>query len=361
MNKKIISAVSVILIIAIALLVIKSIENKSKNQGKNEPKKPTPIVKVITPEKQEIQIYYTANAILQAKTSATLKPQVSGRVEKIYVEEGSFVKAGQPLALIQAEKEQYQLESQISVINQLEANYLNKKAIYERRKQLYEKELIAKEELDNAKTDMEVALNQLNSAKATLKEYSRQKNETVIRAPFNGILDKRYISIGDYVDSQKEMFYILKLNPIWAVIQLPQDYVKNIKLGQEVEVGVDGVGIRKGKVDYISSSLNENNLIVVKILMDNKDGLLKENMFAKAKIPIGKVEGYKLPESAVQLAGKENFIYTVENSKAKPIPVKVITQEFGNVYVMADLKPSDKVIISNLMNVKPNMSVKVIE
>lgn len=361
MNKKIITVISVITIAVISLFIIKSIEKKSKSQTNEKPQKPTPAVKVITPEKQKIPIYYTANGILQAKISATLKPQVNGRVEKIFVEEGSFVKTGQPIALIQPEKEQYQIESQLAVINQLEANYLNKKAVYERRKQLYEKELIAKEEFDNAKADMEVALNQLNSAKATLKEYTRQKNETVIKAPFDGILDKRYVSIGDYVDSQKEMFYILKLNPIWVVIQLPQEYIKSVKLGQEVEVEVDPVTNLKGKVDYISSSLNENNLVVVKILLNNNEGLLKENMFAKVKIQTTLVEGYKIPENAVVLAGNENFVYVVENSKAKPVNVKVLSQEPGYVYITGDIKPQDKVIISNLMNVKPGSPVKVID
>lgn len=361
MKSKILTVVAVVAIAVLSLFVLKSIEQKSKSQVNEKPKKPAPVVKVITPEKQQIPMYYTANAVLQAKTSATLKPQVSGRVEKIFVEEGSFVKAGQPLALVQPEKEQYQVESQLAVINQLESNYLNKKAIYERRKQLYEKELIAKEDLDNAKTDMEVALNQLNSAKATLKEYARQKNETVIRAPFDGILDKRYVSIGDYVDSQKEMFYVLKLNPMWAVTQLPQEYIRNIKLGQEVEVDIDGIGRRKGVVDYISSSLNENNLVVVKILLDNKDGLLKENMFGKVKIQTGLAQGYKVPEQSVQLAGNENFVYVVENSKAKQVPVKVLSQEFGYVYITGDLKPDDKVIVSNLMNVKADIPVKVVE
>lgn len=362
MKKTVITIVSIAIVILLGLFIIKSIDKKSKSQ-QTEKKlvRPTPAVKVMIPTKEQIPMYYVANAVLQAKTSAHLKPEVSGRVEKLYVEEGSFVKAGQLLALIQPEKEQYQIESQLAVINQLEANYLNKKEIYERRKQLYERDLIAKEEVDNAKTDMEVALNQLNSAKATLKEYARQKNETVIKAPFDGIVDKRYVSVGDYVDSQKEMFYVLKLNPMWAVFELPQEYIKNLKTGQEVEVDVDGVGVLKGKVDYISSSLNENNLIVVKVLLDNKNGLLKENMFAKVKIETGKAEGYKLPEDAVQLSGNENFVYVVENSKAKPVLVKVIKQEFGYVYITGNISPEDKVIVSNFMNVKPGSTVKVIQ
>ncbi|MEZ0323306.1 MAG: efflux RND transporter periplasmic adaptor subunit [Hydrogenothermaceae bacterium] len=359
--KKVFTAVALILIGILGLFILKKVESE-KNQTQNkQPQKPTPVVKVITPNEEIIPIFYTANATLQAKTSATLKPQVSGRVIKLFVEEGSFVKAGQSLAMIEPDKEDYQIESQMAVINQLESSYLNKKAIYERRKQLYEKELIAKEELDNAKTDMEVALNQLNSAKAVLKEYQRQKRETLIKAPFDGFLDKRMINIGDYVDTQTQAFYILKLNPLWAVFQLPQQYVKNIKVGDVIDIDIDGIGTVKGKIDYISSSLNENNLLVVRALIENKDGKLRENMYGKAKIIIDKKKGYKLPEEVVQLMGNDSFIYIVSPEfKAKKVLVNVLYQEPGYVYITADLKPDDKVIVSNLMNVKEGMQVKVI-
>ncbi|MEJ5172213.1 MAG: efflux RND transporter periplasmic adaptor subunit [Hydrogenothermaceae bacterium] len=358
--KKVLTAVTLVVIGVIGLSIVKKIESSKAQPQNTQQQKPTPTVKVVTPKEEELNIYYTANTTLQAKISATLKPQVSGRVIKLFVEEGSFVKAGQSLAMIEPDKEDYQIESQMAVVNQLESIYLNKKSIYERRKQLYERELIAKEEVDNAKTDMEVALNQLNSAKAVLKEYNRQKRETVIKAPFDGFLDKRMINVGDYVDTQTQAFYILKLNPLWAVFQLPQSYLKSIKLGDSIDIDIDGIGTVKGKIDYISSSLNENNLLVVKALIENRDGKLRENMYGKAKIVVEKKKGYKLPEQVVGLMGNDSFVYTVSpDSKVKKVIVGVLSQEPGFVYITADLKPEDKVIVSNLMNIKDGMTVKV--
>jgi len=357
MKNKIIPILIAIAILAVGLSIVKSINPKKPEQPKQ---KPTPVVKVLELKSQEIPIIYTANATLQAKTSATLKPQVNGRVIKLFIEEGQYVKAGQPLAIIQPEKEQYQIESQISVIEQLRANYLNKKAIYERRKQLFEKELIAKEEVDNAKTDMEIVLNQLRSAEATLKEYQRQKNETVVKAPFDGILDKRFISIGDYVDSQTQMFYILKPNPLWAVFSLPQQYIKNIKIRDSIDIDIDGIGKVKGKIDYISSSLDQNNLIVVKALVENPDSKLKENMYGKANIAIDVKKGFRIPEQALLLAGNESFVYKIQDGKAFKVKVDVINQSFGYVDIMGNLQEGDKIAITNLMMLKDGMPVKVI-
>lgn len=356
-KSKYISAIVVFFILIGGFIILKSIKPKEMEKPKQ---KPIPVVNVVTVSKESIPIFYTANGTTLAKISATLKPQVSGRVIKLFVEEGQRVKAGQTLAVIQPEKEDYQVESQLATINQLEQTYLNKKSIYERRKQLYEKELIAKEELDNAKTDMEVALNQLNAAKANLKEFIRQKNETVIKAPFDGILEKRFISIGDYVDSQTKMFYVIKLSPIWFTFDLPQVYIKNIKLGDSIDLEIDGIGKETGKVDYISSSLNENSLITVKAILNNNNETIKENMYGKAFVKLENVEGFKIPEQAVQLIGNDNFVYIVDQNKTKKILVKVVIQEPGYVYITGNLKEGDKVIISNLMNIKDGIEIKVV-
>lgn len=358
MRKNVIIALSLILIGFIGLFIVKKVEEKKQNQPVE---KQVAVVKVITPKIEEIDVYYTANSNLQAKISAILKPQVAGRIIKLNVEEGQFVKTGQVLAVIEPDKQDIQIESQLSLINQLENVYINKKSIYERRKQLYEKELISKEEFENSKTDMEVALNQLNQAKANLKEFSRQKRETLIKAPFDGYVGKRMINVGDYVDTQTQTFYILKLNPIWAVFQLPQQYIKNINVGSIVKVEIDGFETTDAKVEYISPSLTQNNLFEVKAVIDNKDGALKENMYAKVKIVIQKEKGFKIPEEAVQLAGNESFILLARNSKAVKVPVKVLDQGFGYVYIAADINPDDKVIVSNIMNLKDGMSIKVMD
>lgn len=360
MKKNIITAIALVLIGFVGLFIVKKIEQKKQVDNQQSSQKPTPAVKVITPQLEDIDIFYTANAVLQAKVSAILKPQVSGRVIKLNVEEGQFVKAGQVLAVIEPEKQDIQIESQLSLINQYENIYLNKKSIYERRKQLYEKELISKEEFENAKTEMEVALNQLNQAKASLREFSRQKKETLIKAPFDGFVGKRMINIGDYVDSQTQMFYVLKLNTLWAVFNVPQQYMKNIKIGDTVKVEIDGFETVDAKIEYISPSLTENNLFEVKAVIDNKDGVLKENMYAKVKLVIDKIKGFKVPEEAIQLMGNESFIFLAKESKAIKVPVKVLDQDFGYVHITADINPEDKIIVSNIINLKDGTPVKVI-
>lgn len=361
MKKNIKTAVVLLIVGFLGLFIIKKIESKKETTAQQPQQKPTPAVKVIKPETEEVTVFYTANGVLQAKVSATLKPQVSGRVIKLLTEEGQFVKAGQTLAVIEPEKQDYQIESQIALINQLENSYQNKKAIYERRKSLYEKELISKEEFENAKTDMEVALNQLNQAKVTLKEYSRQKKETIIKAPFDGYVGKRMINIGDYVDSTTQMFYVLKLNPMWVVFQLPQQYIKNIKEGQTVEVDIEGFGTKKAKVEYISPSLTDNNLFQIKAVVDNADGSLKENMYAKVKVAVEKKEGYKLPEEAIQLMGDDSFVFVVRDGKAARIPVKILNQQPGYVHVTGSISPDDRIIVSNIMNIKEGSPVKILQ
>ncbi|GAB6072064.1 efflux RND transporter periplasmic adaptor subunit [Venenivibrio stagnispumantis] len=332
---------------------------QKKDETKKE--KPTPKVSIVYPKETYINIPYIANGILESPKSAYIKPEVSGRIVKLYVDEGSIVKAGQLLAKIEPEPQLYQVESSQANISKLEAIYKNKKDYYERRKQLYERELISKEELDQAEADMKSALNDLLSAKANLKEASRNLKETNIIAPFSGIIDKRLANVGDYVDPSKDIFYILTLNPIRVKFSVPQELVKNIKLGQKIEVDIEGFGKKEAQVVYISSSLDQNSLVTIKAQLPNPDGNLKEGMYAKVNLIKDTVKGFELPEEVAIMEGTDNFLYIVDNqNKIQKTKIDILNQTYGKIYVTGDLDQNTKVVATNIFNVKPLMTVQII-
>lgn len=224
-------------------------------------------------------------------TMTTVSAKLSGRIEKILVEEGATVEAGQPIAILEQkeyankvttakanlEMAKAKLAEVISgnrpqEISQANAGALQKKAIYEnsrknyeRNQALFQQNAISEQQLDAIKTEMESALANYQSAQESLslsKEGSRQEDidlnnaavlhaeaelanvqiqleDTVIKAPSGGIVGKKSIELGEYISAGKPLFNITDLDDVWINANIEETYFGKITLGNQVEFTID--------------------------------------------------------------------------------------------------------------------------
>ncbi|SNZ12986.1 efflux RND transporter periplasmic adaptor subunit [Hydrogenobacter hydrogenophilus] len=341
----------------IALFLLGSCSREEKVQGqKKEESIPISIYYV---KPQEIEVFYTTNGYFEGIRDVILRPEVSGRVLELLVDEGSFVKKGQPLLRIDPTDYQNALNQIKANLMQAKANYENQKAIYERRKFLYEQNLIAREEFENASTQLKVYQDQISAIEAQLRNAQTQLYRTVLRAPFSGYIAQKFINVGDYITPQSQAFRIVTLDPIKVVFQVPQEIISSVKMGSEVYLDVEGIGSYKGKVIFLSPSADANRLITVKALVKNQDGKIKPNMYAKVKIPTSSTVAFKVPEMAVVLIGNEKAVWKVEGNRVSPVKVQILKQEEGFVYVKGDLKEGDQVAVENAYLLNQTSKVKV--
>ena len=310
-------------------------------------------------KKETIKQSYKTTGILKSDKSVFIKPEVSGKVIKIFVDEGYFVEKGTPLLSIQTDKYDYQYNAQKFVVKKLESIYRYKKNLYMKKKLLFEKELISEDEYNIAKLDMETALLDLKSAEEKLKELERQKKETIVKSPFSGTIDKRFVSEGDFVNVGMKLFYLLDLDSLKLRFSLPQRFINTVKIRDSIDVEIEGIGKLKGKIVYISSSLDENSLIHYKAVLE-KNELLKENMYAVVKILEKTIKGFKVPEKAVHLSKDGSFVYVVENNTTKKKVVKVLGQDYGYMFVDG-LKDGDLVIVSAPFGIREGAKVYIEE
>ena len=316
------------------------------------------VVNVINPKLEKIHIYYKTNAVLKADISVNLRPEISGRVLNIYVKEGEKVKKGQILAKIETERYSYQYKAQEFTVKKLEEIYNYNLSVFKRKEFLYKKGLISEDEYLLAQKNLKASYNDLMAAKNQLKEMQRQLKETQIKAPFDGILDKRFINVGDYVNPSTNLFYILDPKSIKAVFYLPQRFVKIVKLGDILDINVQSLGNFKGKISYISYSLTPENLIEIKADLP-QNNIFKEGMYAKVKVLEKEVQAFVLPEKSVFMKDKENYVLKVENGKTKKVKVDIIDQRPGFLIVKGNLKENDNVVFEAPFGIKEGMKVKI--
>jgi membrane fusion protein (multidrug efflux system) len=316
-------------------------------------------VSVVKPVKKAFYKTYEANGYLETDLDLDIKPEISGKIIKINVEEGDFVKKGQILAQVETTQYKNLINAKKAQIESIKAQIKEKKAYFEKRKLLYEKNFISEEEYLSAKTAYETALSQLKSVEAELENLKKNLKETFIKSPFTGFVNKRYISLGDYVNQNTKTFNLVSTEEIKAVFKVPQKIFKHIKRGENIDIVVKDYGKFSSKIVYMSPKFDENSMATIKSSLKNAVNL-RPNMYAVAVIKYGKKVGYELPEECIQLFKNSTFVYTVDNGKAKKIKVDVVFQEYGKVYVKGELK-GKSVIVQNAFKVREGTPVKVVE
>lgn len=308
---------------------------------------------------ESVEVFYTTNGYFESIKDVTLRPEVSGRVLKLFVDEGYWVSAGQPLLQIDPSDYENTLRQIQANLTQAKANYENQKAIYERRKSLYEKDLISKEDFENAGTQMKVYEDQVKALEAQLKNAQLQLSRTVLKAPFSGYIAQKFVNIGDYVTPQSQTFRLVTLDPIKVVFQVPQEILPNLRMGSSVYLDVEGAGKYQGEINFISPSADTNRMITIKALVKNPKREIKPNMYAQVHIPTASAIAFKIPETAVVLVGNQKVVWKVVGEKVIPVKVDIIKQEEGYIYAKADLKEGDAVAVENAYLLNQTSKVKV--
>ncbi|WP_448584050.1 efflux RND transporter periplasmic adaptor subunit [Thermocrinis sp.] len=332
--------------LVIIVFVLSCAKNESRQEIKNI-KKPT-VITTYTLSSQSVQLYYQTKGYFEAFKDVLLKPDIPGRVVELYVEEGSFVKQGQPLLRIDPSEYENTLRQLQAQLAQARVSYENQKALVERRRVLFERDLIAREEYENALAQLRVQEEVINSINAQIANVKLQLSKTILRAPFSGYIAQRFVSLGDYLTTQTQAFRLVSLNPIRVVSQIPQELVSFARLGALVDVEVDGVGVFKGSIIFISPVADQNRLITLKAKLENRENLLKPGMFAMVSFPTERTLAFAVPERALVLKGTKKIVWKVEkDNRVVPVEVQVLKQEKGMAYIKGPLQEGDRIALEN--------------
>ena len=240
-------------------------------------------VKVFIPKKEKFTIYYETDGYLIADKKVEIKPEISGIVEEIFVKEGQSIKKDQKLVKIKQTQLNFQLERQNFLIQKQKENLNYLKTIFERRKFLYEKKLISKDEFLQGKRNYLTALQDLNASESHLKEIQDQLLKTIVKAPFDGYLDKKFVNIGDFVSSNTKLFYLYDPKSIVLNFYLPQRFLGIVKNYQEISFKLNNQN-HNAKIFYISNSLTKNGLLQIKAKPKDLN-LTYENVYVKVQFP----------------------------------------------------------------------------
>lgn len=292
-------------------------------------------------------------ATVKSRRSATLQPQVDGRLTQISVRSGDHVKAGQVMMAIDPLHQQASLEAQRATERQKKAAFDFQTMESERQKKLFDAGITSRDVYQQAQQAYDNAKAEYESALASRKAQDEQLAYYTIRAPFDGIVGDIPVHVGDYVNAQAQLTTVDENKDLEAYIYVPTERAAQLKRGLEVDL-LDSTGkvIEKTSVDFLSPQV-DNSLqgVLVKAPVHSGAEVMRNAQLVRARVVWSTSPMAVVPVLAVMRQGGQTFVFVAREKDghffATQTPVTV-GETVGNTYaVPAGLTAGDRVITSS--------------
>lgn len=338
-----------------------------------------PIVKVVTVKRGDISVPLVATGTIFPAYESKIGPKISGTIERVYVDEGDTVQKGQPLVqldqqnlLIAVRQGEAAVRVAEAQLKEAEVKGENLRKERERLSHLLTKNVISQQKYDDidtaysmAITGMEVIRAQILSRRENLAMAEQKLRDTVIIAPFSGLIVKRFVNQGEFVSTMppSPLFLMMNIDKVKTEIGLPEIHIARIRIGNPVNVTVDTYpkSIFKGAVSTINPMVDPiSRAFAVKVAIPNKDHRLKPGMFARVTIyPLIHKDALIVPfKSVIKRAGR-NIAFVIEGTTVK---VREVTAGITNeqaIEVIDGLHEGEEVVVEGHYGMADNTTVRV--
>jgi membrane fusion protein (multidrug efflux system) len=344
----------ILLVLAVAALVAVTLVNKcgpdaKGSSGATGAGSVAPLsVSGVVLQTTSIEDLILGTGSLLANNSVEVRNEVAGRLTHLYFEEGQSVQQGALLVKIydddlQAQLRKLVLDEEMAVKTE------------GRQKDLLGVNGVSQQEYD-------VAQNALNGIRAEMDLVKAQITKTEIRAPFSGLIGLRAVSEGAYLPAFTMIATLQQLDPMKLEFSVPERYRDRLHVKDSVTFSVESKnGPRRGTIYAFEPGVDpETRSIKVRALCRNSGNELLPGAFAKVEVPLQRIENaLMLPTQAVipELRGQK--VILSRGGKATPVRVEIGLRNDSMVQVTSGLQAGDTVLISGIMQVRPDMPLKV--
>ncbi|WP_316817811.1 efflux RND transporter periplasmic adaptor subunit [Pedobacter nyackensis] len=355
MKRVIITALVIIVALAGIAMVLNN--NKKKNEAKTAfiaEGGGAVAVRVATVEKKIVDLDFSTNGTFAPKQELIFKSENAGRVTKIFVDEGDHVTKGQILARIDAEIINTDRET-------AEANYQNALRDEARYQSSYATGGVTQQQLDQAKLATQ-------NAKLRLQANQRRVSDANIKSPINGIINKRFIEVGAFVNTQgSDMFEIVDVSKLKLKVNVNESQVAHLKVGDKLEIksSVFPTESFNGIVTFIAAKADASLNFPIEIEVDNnaKNGL-KAGMYGTAIFNFPKqAPSILVPRTSFVGSVSSNQVFILDTATNTSKLRKVIAGRIlgDSVEILEGLNEGETVITSGQINLAEGTSVSIVK
>lgn len=300
-----------------------------------------------------------------------VRPRIGGILLKRKYNEGSAIKAGQSLFLIDPEPYKIALSQAKAQLDQSIARAEQAEREKKRLEGLIDSQSISQRDFDNATSDEAFSIAAVSQARANLKQAELNLSYTNVTAPVDGISGRFQFSEGALVSANTSLLTTLvQINPIWVRFSFSDNELKALggllnekNVGEVSLVLPDGSEYsKKGKINFAASQIDPTlGTQQLRATFENNEKQILPGQFVRVRVTSGKKDGvFLVPQLAVLNSDQGRFVFVVnEKNQANPRPVVTGEWKGQDWVILNGLKSGDKVIVNNLIKARPGMPVTI--
>ncbi|EPI4547438.1 multidrug efflux RND transporter periplasmic adaptor subunit MtrC [Neisseria gonorrhoeae] len=327
---------------------------------------PAPVVGVLTVHPQTVALTVELPGRLESLRTADVRAQVGGIIQKRLFQEGSYVRAGQPLYQIDSSTYEAGLESARAQLATAQATLAKADADLARYKPLVSADAISKQEYDAAVTAKRSAEAGVKAAQAAIKSAGINLNRSRITAPISGFIGQSKVSEGTLLNAGDTtvLATIRQTNPMY--VNVTQSASEVMKLRRQIAEGkllaADGaiaVGIKfddgtvypeKGRLLFADPTVDESTgQITLRAAVSNDQNILMPGLYVRVLMDqVAADNAFIVPQQAVTRGAKDTVMIVNAQGGMEPREVTVAQQQGTNWIVTSGLKDGDKVVVEGI-------------
>jgi multidrug efflux pump subunit AcrA (membrane-fusion protein) len=347
----------------------------------------------------------TYKASLEAYQQGVITSKISAKVLSVSVENGQYVNQGDTIAILddqdiqnniksaqaqlqineqQVNSAQQQLNSSQASLQKLKILMDDAQRNYDRQKALFAGGAIsqsdfetAQKSLNTAKADynsgeasietskasIETSKASLEAQKVTIQKYQSDLANTAIKAPISGVISDKALNLGQMASQGTVLAKVNDIASVYATIQVPQEKISNVKIGQAATVTVEGSDkTYNGTIQTMDAAADATARVFnCKIKIDNSDKSLLPGIFGKAQLISGeKMEIITVPINALVGSEGNYSILINENGKVKKQKVTIGETDENSVEITSGIEDGDQVICTNTGSLQDGDAIEVV-
>lgn len=371
---------NVIITSFILALVLSSCADK--NQAPTAPPPPVLPVLAITSTNTTTDAEYPA--AIQGTVDVEIRPQVSGNLERVYVDEGSYVSKGQTLFKINERPFREQLNNALASLHAAEAALINANLEVDKLTPLVQNKVVSDYQLKTAKASQKIAAANIEQAKAMVGSAKINLGYTNVTAPVSGYIGRLPKKQGSLVSASdvEALTTLSDVHEVFAYFSLGETDFINFKaqyagssLGDKIKklppvtliLADNNAYPQTGKIDMVDGQFDKTTgAITIRATFPNANGTLRSGNTGKIRLGLNHDDAILVPQAATVEMQDKVFVFTVgKDNKVTKMPITVVGKSGTNYLIKEGVKTGDQIVLSGIdklqdgQAIQPEKSTKV--
>jgi RND family efflux transporter MFP subunit len=325
----------------------------------------TPYVKTTVVRASEGSQSLALPGTLQGFQQAPLAARAAGYVRRWTKDIGSHVVQGELLALIEAPEIDQQLSQAEAARQQAAASLALTRSTVERWEELRKQNVVAQQELDERRSAVAQAEANLAAADANVQRLRQLQGFTRVVAPFDGVITRRSVEVGDLVDSSGKMLFVLtQMDPLRVYVNVPQAYAQLVRPGQKVVVTQAELRGQTfaGEVARTAASIDPGTRTMqVEITLPNRAGTLLPGAYVQVELPLAGSKTLVVPTSVLLFRGEGTRVAALDAANRVHLKSVTLGRNLGeSIEVLDGIATGERLVVNPADSLAEGDSVAVV-